>query len=80
MARRTPILLCVASLAAIASVGCDSTSATSRPLTFSERQDQAIKDPMNYKPDFSNDNVTSGGIGDFDQKGFNRDVQHVFNP
>lgn len=45
-----------------------------------ERQDAAMKDPMGYKPDFSSNKPSSGGIGDFDKDGFNKDVKSVFNP
>lgn len=70
--------------AALASVlalacGCESQS-TTRPLSARDQQDRALADPMGYKPDFSNDRVTSGGIGDFDKKGFDRDLKSVLDP
>jgi hypothetical protein len=49
-------------------------------LSFREQQDKALADPMGYRTDFSNDRVTSGGIGDFDKKGFDHDMKSVFDP
>lgn len=61
-------------------VGCESSGPTTRPMSISERQDKALADPMGYKPDFSRDHVTSGGIGDLDKDGLQRDLKSVFNP
>ena len=70
------------SLAAVGvAAGCESSGGpTSRPVSFRERQDQALKDPMNYKPDFSSDRVSSGGISDFDKEGLKKDLRSVFDP
>ncbi|HVT87508.1 MAG TPA: hypothetical protein VHD56_01540 [Tepidisphaeraceae bacterium] len=53
-------------------------------MSFTEKQDEALKDPFGYGPkagsgsDFPS--VTGGGMGDFDKKSFNRDVDRVVNP
>lgn len=66
------------------SAGCESSQPTTRPLSVSERQDRALKDPMGYRPDFGEDRVnggvSGGGIGDLDKKGLERDLKSVFNP
>jgi len=48
-------------------------------MTARQRQDAALRDPFGYD---TNDvpSVTSGGIGEFDKQGFDRDVDHVINP
>lgn len=66
------VLVCVAA-------GCSSNAPTTRPASMAERQDQAMKDPMNYSPHV-NPNVSGGGIGDFDKDAFKRDLDHVLNP
>lgn len=75
----------IALLACILAVGCaDTKGPTSRPMSFTEKQDEALKDPFGYGPkagsgsDFPS--VTGGGMGDFDKKSFNRDVDRVVNP
>jgi hypothetical protein len=73
-------LFCLLPFAFFLLVSCADTNG-SRPKTFHERQDDALRDPFNYGPTYnrSNDapNVSSGGIGDFDRKGFDRDLQRV---
>ena len=65
-------------------LGCaDTKKPASRPVSMRERQDEAIRDPFGYGPkDKPTDmpNVTGGGTGDFDKKGFKRDVDRVLNP
>jgi hypothetical protein len=62
--------ICIAILLA----GCSSNQ------TVRTRQDSALKDPMNYSPNTSEHNVSSGGITDLDAKGLKRDFNSVFNP
>lgn len=61
-------------------VGCESSKPTTRPTSLRERQDQQLRDPMGYKPDFSQDRISSGSIFDFDKKGFQKDMDSAFNP
>lgn len=61
-------------------LACDSDQPTTRPMSFSQRQDQALRDPMGYHPDFSEDRISSGSIWDFDKKGFKKDMDSAFNP
>ena len=44
-----------------------------------ERQDAALKDPMEYDAK-DVPTVTGGGTGDFDRKAFDRDVGRFLNP
>lgn len=70
------LLLAAAASSLAAGVGGCTTSG-SEPSAY----DAARGDPMNYQgtsqewPD-----VSGGGIGHFDKKAFNRDLNNVFNP
>jgi len=44
-----------------------------------DRQDTALKDPMNYTPTVDR-NVSSGGITDFKSDALKKDLNSVFNP
>ena len=44
-------------------------------MTESQRQDQILNDPMNYKPDIGRD---VGDPGDFGHGGFNSDMKNTF--
>jgi hypothetical protein len=61
--------------------GCASgkNKPTTRPTNMRDRQDAAMRDPFNYKPDMSRD-VSGGGIGDLDREGLKKDLNNVFNP
>jgi hypothetical protein len=63
-------------IAAMILTGCASGPQQPSPA---ERQDAALKDPMNYKPSVGGD-VSGGGIMDFDQRGFGSDLHDVLNP
>jgi len=66
----------------VAPSGCasDGGKPTSRPLTARERQERALKDPFNYKPDSDQSDISGGGISDFDRDAFNRDLKNVLSP
>jgi hypothetical protein len=70
------------SLLILASSGCSSNKPpTTRPATASERQDAALKDPFGYSPDMgSNNDISGGGITDYDRKAMRKDIDHVLNP
>ena len=44
-----------------------------------ERQDQAMKDPFHYSPGDDIPDITGGGIGEFDPKAMQKDLNNVFN-
>jgi len=59
--------------------GCASREPTTRPQTASERQAEALHDPMNYKPGMDED-ISGGDVGNLDRKAMKRDIDHVLNP
>ncbi len=62
--------------------GCASDKSrapTTQPSNIHERQDAAMRDPFNYKPDMSRD-VSGGDIGHLDRDGLKKDLNNVFNP
>ncbi|MGB7158647.1 MAG: hypothetical protein WBD40_11310 [Tepidisphaeraceae bacterium] len=61
--------------------GCaaDKKPPTTQPMSMHERQDAALRDPMNYKPDMSRD-VSGGDIGNLDRDGLKKDLNNVLSP
>jgi hypothetical protein len=53
---------------------------TTRPTSMRQRQDAALRDPFSYKPGIEDQDISGGGIGEFDSDGMKRDIDHVFNP
>lgn len=68
-------LLCI--VAGLAIVGCTDDKPTTRPTSWT---DQAEADPWNFDPKMEPMDVSGGGIGHFDKKAFDKDVDDVFNP
>lgn len=64
----------------VLAVGCTSPQATSRPSSLSERADEALRDPFNYKPGHENHDISGGGLTDLDKDAMRKDMDHVFNP
>jgi len=61
--------------AAILLIGCESQS------TMHQRQDEALRDPMNYSPHVSDQtDISGGGMLDFKKDAFKRDMNSVFDP
>ena len=62
-------------------LGCasESKTPTTQPDTIRSRQDQALRDPMNYKVNVGRSSNRSK-IWEFDREGFRKDVDDVFNP
>jgi hypothetical protein len=52
---------------------------TTQPVSASDRQDAAMRDPFGYKPDMSND-ISGGEYNEYDKKAMRKDIDHVFNP
>ena len=81
--RLLPIcLVAAAALFATAAPGCaskDKKAPTTQPSSMQDRQDAALRDPFNYKPDMSRD-VSGGDIGHLDRDGLKKDLNNVFNP
>jgi len=58
------------------------TKPTTMPVTMSERQDAAMKDPFGYSPWKKDERsrVSGGGIGEYDKEGMKHDMKSVFDP
>ena len=63
----------------LASCASDKKPPTTQPTNMRERQDAALRDPFNYKPDMSRD-VSGGDIGNLDRDGLKKDLNNVLNP
>lgn len=57
--------------------GCESGP---KQKTAQERQDEAMRDPFRYKPDWSDSSVTGGDDRTLDKDGLKRDLGHVLMP
>lgn len=51
-----------------------------RPTSLRERQEAALRDPYGYKPQMENQDVSGGGLFEFDKEAMRKDVDRVFNP
>jgi len=62
-------------------IGCSSDKhASTRPSNDAyERQQRALKDPMDYSPNMDQD-ISGGGIGQMDRKAMKKDIDDVLNP
>ena len=81
--RRLLSVLCIlhSSFCILFLAGCAKPAEpTTRPLTMRERQDQTIRDPMGYSPDMDRTDISGGGLSEFDNEGFGKDLKNVFNP
>lgn len=64
----------------LASAGCaDNNAATTQPTDPQARQQQALKDPMNYNPD-DTDTVSGNNGNNLDKKAMQKDVNDFWNP
>lgn len=70
---RKPLFVSLVLAGALAAVaGCDAAMDNSNANSFSDRQNQALADPMHYKP--------PQHYGISDNKGLSDDWRHVANP
>ncbi|HSV13673.1 MAG TPA: hypothetical protein VLI90_05400 [Tepidisphaeraceae bacterium] len=61
--------------------GCaENKPPSTQPTSMEDRQNAAMNDPMNYKPQFGNGDISGGDINHFDRDGFNKDLHDVLNP
>ena len=66
--------ICTAGLLILLACGC-----TPEPKT--DPRDKALQDPMNYNPAAGErEDISGGGILDFDKKAVGKDLDHVLNP
>jgi hypothetical protein len=62
-------------------VGCASKNGpTTRPGNVRQRQDAALRDPFDYKPEMGEQDISGGNLGQLDRGGMRRDMDHVLNP
>ena len=57
--------------------GCGGGPATTQPSTTADRQADALRDPMNWKPQVPG---PSGDDGHVDSNSLQQDLNNVFNP
>jgi hypothetical protein len=60
-------------------LGC-AAAPKEKEMTARERQDEALRDPFRYKPDWKDTSVTGGDTADLDKDGLKRDLGHVLMP
>jgi hypothetical protein len=63
----------------LALAGCAATDASDRDDMYN-KPNKALNDPFGYSPDMSDTDISGGGIGDYDSKGMQRDVDNAANP
>src|SRR3954447_6254558 len=74
---------CVASSLLLAVIGCTSQNAGDHPQTWRQKKEQAVRDPMNYKPDNENTqpyDISGGGFNNLDNKALKKDLSHALDP
>ncbi len=74
---RSFLAINLAAVLAICMIGGCTTS--SSDLTESQKQDQIMAHPMDYKPEVGG-NVSGGDTGNFDSNGFGHDVHSFWDP
>jgi hypothetical protein len=55
-------------------------SSAPKEKSAQERQDEAMRDPFRYKPNWKDSSVTGGDTADLDKDGLKRDLGHVLMP
>lgn len=66
------MLKCLLIAIVVVAAGC-----SDRPSTALERQNEALRDPFNYSPFNEKDDISNGGMMDFNKDAFKRDVNSV---
>ena len=62
---------------------CTYNSGSPEPSTLRQKQDQAVRDPINYKPDNENTqpyDISGGGINNLDKGALKKDLHNVLDP
>ena len=85
--RRTLVLsFCVLNSAFCFLSSCKSsapaTQPSPQPLSSTDRQDAAMRDPFGYSPWKKDEKsrVSGGGLGEYDREGMKHDMKSVFDP
>jgi hypothetical protein len=76
MKRYVGLLIASAAAGLLGAAGCstDSTMSQDDPTT------RAMSDPMNYSPSQDDQDISGGGLTDFNHDAFKKDMNHVLNP
>jgi hypothetical protein len=76
MKRFVILLIASAGAAMLGAAGCSSDSSGNGddPTT------RAMSDPMNYSPGHEDEDISGGGLTDFNSDAFKKDMDHVLNP
>jgi hypothetical protein len=64
-------------------IGCTYSNGGDQPQTLRDKQDQTLRDPINYKPDNENTqpyDISGGGINNYDSKAMKNDLHDIFDP
>ena len=81
---RAPVFMLASGFWLLASLpGCTYNSGSPEPQTLRDKQDQAVRDPINYKPDNENTqpyDISGGGINNLDKGALKKDLHDVFDP
>jgi hypothetical protein len=64
----------------LAGYSCTTTKSDDRSDRFSDRADEALRDPFGYSPSFDKAGVSGGGLRELDKDAMRKDVDSVFNP
>jgi hypothetical protein len=68
-------------LGALVLLGVTGCSETETPSTMRQRQDAALRDPWKYSPhEVDQTDISGGGVMEFKNKAFKRDLDSVLNP
>ena len=54
--------------------GCATTDSTAEQTDWSDSQQRALDDPMNYRPQMNRSDISGGKLHEFDREGFKRDM------
>jgi hypothetical protein len=73
------VAICAMPLLICHLTGCSSGPPTTQPASMADRQNQALNDPMGYKPGGFRD-ISGGDVGSFDSKSFKQDWDDFMNP
>src|SRR5438034_11416153 len=79
---RSSILYSLSSILVLL-IGCTHNSGNPEPSTLRQKQDQAVRDPINYKPDNENTqpyDISGGGVNNLDKGALKKDLHDVFDP
>ena len=72
--KRLPLITCLLAILGILLMFPGCAEESKRPTTSAS---DALSDPFHYDPFKNDQNISGGGIGNFDKKAYQKDVDHV---